>query len=183
MSTSTKLTVAETISKLKEKNPNPRRIYNKAELTLLVQAMLNDSEYVALNTKVKAGIFITEERRLAGEFKKALVDLVKQLGLNSDEAKAIVAEYKVPRALAASIIDAVAHASFVYMKDVGKGINLIGESDVQQTIFFRQVGDKSHRIPKTRDGKDPAHSKVKVASHRRLAMKTKVNPIHKQLLK
>jgi hypothetical protein len=178
-----KLSVKETVAKLKEKNPNPRRIYNKSELTLLVQALLSDPEYVAKNTKVKSGKFITEDRTLASEFKKALVDIVKQLGLNAKEAEAAVESYKVPKSLASSIIDAVNHGSFIYMKDIGKGINFIGESDAVQTIFFRKVEEKSHRIPKSRDGKEPAHSKVKVKSHQRMAIKTKVNPSHKTLLK
>ena len=178
-----KLTVQETIQKLKEKNPNPRLIYNGAELTTLVQAILSDPDYVAKNTKIKGGKFITEDRHLAGEFKKALVDLVKQLGLNAKEAEAAVENYRVPKSLAAAVVDAVRHGAHLYMKDIGKGVNFLGEGDTKQTIFYRTVDEKTHRIPQSRDGKGQGHSKVKVAPHSRLSIKTKINPSLKTLLK
>jgi len=180
---STKLTVQETLAKLKEKNPSPRRIYNKSELTLLVQALLSDPDYVAKNTKIKGGKFITEDRHIIGEFRKSLIDLVKQLGLNAKEAEAAIANYKVPKSMASAVIDAVNHGSFLYMKEIGKGVSFIGESDVIQTAFFRPTGQKSHRIPQRKDGKPLTHTKVGVAEHSRMSWKSRVNPDLKTLLK
>lgn len=179
----TKLTVAETVAKLKEKNPNPRKIFNKAELTQLVQAVLVDPDYAAKFLKVKGGQFITEDRKIADEFKKGLIDLVKQLGLSTKEAEAAVENYRVPKALASAIVDAVNHADHLYMKEVGKGVTLLGDGDAQQTLYYREVGEKTHHIPKKKDGTPSEYSSVRVKSHGRLAMKTRVNPSKKELLK
>lgn len=180
---STELTVAQTLAKLKENNPNPRKIYNRNELTSLVQAILSDDTYLAKVLKVKGGEFLTEDRQLAGAFKKALVDVVKKLGLNTKEAEDAIADYKVSKALAASIIDAVSYGQHTYMKEVGKGVTLLGDGDVQQTFFFKEVGEKTHNIPKDRNGNAPAHSQVKVQPHARIGTKVKYNPALKQLLK
>lgn len=178
-----KLTVAETLAKLKENNPNPRHIYNRNELTALVQAILSDDQYLAKVLRVKGGNFLTEDLQLAGAFKKALVDVVKQLGLNTKEAEEAIAGYKVSKALAASIVDAVSHGQHTYMKQVGKGVTLLGDGDVQQTFFFKEVGEKTHNIPKDRNGNAPVHSQVKVQPHARIGTKVKYNPALKQLLK
>jgi hypothetical protein len=182
-----KITVKETIEKLQEKNKSPRRVFNKSEVTMLVQAILSDSEYIAQQLKIKEGKFIKEDRHLSKEFKKALTDILKQLGLKSDEALSIVAEYKVPKSLAAAVIDAVHHADHVYMDQVGKGIKFLGAGDVDQVFFMREIGERErqYRVPKDKDGnvRPSEYSRIRIKKHRRISAKTRYNPEAKTLLK
>ena len=179
-----KITVKDTILKLKEKNPSPKKMYNKSELTEIVLALMNDAEYVAKNTKIKSGAFITEDRHLADDFRKALIDVLKGVGLKQAEAEEIATAYKIPKSLAGSIIDLVHAGDFLYMSEVGKGIKFIGESDVEQTMYLRGMNERSHRIPQTGlNGAKSDYSSVKVAPHARIALKTKVNPSFRKLLK
>jgi len=179
---SVKITVKEAVQKLKEKNANPRKIYNKSELTFLVQAIMNDETYVTKNTKIKQGQFINEDHSLTDAFKKALADILKQFSLNSKESADVIENYRIPKSFASSVIDIVHHADHIYMDQIGKGIRFIGPSDVIQTVFVRKVDDREHRIPDTNQNKTSGHSKVKIKSHKRIAIKTKVNPSLKTLL-
>lgn len=187
MTATVKLTVKDTLSKLKESNPNPRRLYNRNELTALVQALMTDDDYTAENTKIKSGEFVTEERHLAKEVKKALVDLLKQIGLSAAEAQAAVEEYKVPKALAAAAIDTVHHADFLYMAEVGKGVKFLGKTDVDQTFFLRDVEARTrqYRVPAGKDGtpRTSEYKSQKVAAHQRIHSKARLNPKLKELLK
>jgi sulfur carrier protein ThiS len=179
------VSVNETIDKLKEKNPSPRKVYNKAELTQIVEAVLSDKDYVAQNTKIKKGEFIKEDRHLSKEFKKALAEILKQLGLNSSEALAAVEEYKVPKSLAAVMVDAVHHADFLYMDKIGKAVKFHGSGDVDQTFFMRDFDERVRRshVPNQKDGEGkPVVKDVKFKKHRKIATKSRYNPTIKDLL-
>jgi sulfur carrier protein ThiS len=179
------VSVNETIAKLVEKNPSPRKVFNKAELTTLVEAILSDKDYVAQNTKIKKGEFITEDRRLSAEFKKALAEILKQLGLNSSEALAAVDEYKVPKSMAAVMVDAVHHADFLYMDKVGKAVKFHGTGDVDQTFFMREFEERTRRshVPNQKDAAgNPVVKDVKFKKHRKISTKSRYNPKVKDLL-
>lgn len=178
---SVKISVKSTISELKEKNAKPKHMYNKAELSRLVLAMMNDEEYITENTKIKSGEFIVEQRQLSADFKKALVDVLKAVGLKGAEAEELVKTYKIPKSLAAAVIDVVHACDFLYMNEVGKGIRFIGAGDSVQTMYMRKVGERTHRIPK-KDGESSKYSGVKIGKHVKLDFKTKINPAFKALL-
>ena len=177
-----KITVKETIQKLQEKNVKPRKIFNKAELTAIVQAIMCDSEYVTKNTKIKQGQFVNDDHSFTAEFKKALADILKQFGLNSKEAAGVIEDYHIPKSFAGAMVDIVHHADHLYMNDIGKGIRFIGPSDTIQTFFARTVDDREHRIPDIKKDGVGAHSKVRISGHKRISVKTKVNPTLKMLL-
>lgn len=177
--------VDDVIQRLKEKNPSPRKVFNKSELTSIVEALLSDPNYVAKNTKVKKGEFITEDRFLGKEFKKAVADILKQLGLNSNEALAALENYKVPKSLAAVVIDAVHHADHLYMDKVGKAVKFFGVGDVEQTFFMRDFDERVRRshVPNQKDGSGrPMIKNIKFKKHRKIAMKSRYNPKVKDLL-
>jgi len=180
------VSVQDAIQRLKEKNPSPRKVYNKSELTLLVEAVLSDKQYVAQNIKVKKGEFITEDRRLGEEFKEAIAEILKQVGLNSNEALAALENYKVPKKLAAVVIDAVHHADHLYMDKIGKGVKFYGVGDVDQTFFMRDFEERTRRshVPNQK-GKDgaPVIKNIKFKEHRKISVKSRYNPKIKDLLK
>lgn len=178
------LTVKETISKLKEANPNPRKLFTKKEVTTLVTALLSDDTYAAKEMKVKNKEFVTEDRHLAKEFKAALTEvLVKQLKLSKEDAEKIVADYKAPKSLVNAMIDTVNHANHLYMTEVGKAVRFLGTGDTVYSLYLNEVGEKTHRIPLGKDGKPKGNAKaVKVAKHARIAVKNRVNPSMKTLL-
>jgi len=180
------LSVEDTIKKLQEKNPSPRKVFNKTELTAIVEAVLSDPNYVAQNIKIKKGQFITEDRRLSAEFKKALAEILKHLGLNSNEALSALENYKVPKSLASVVIDAVHHADHLYMDKVGKAVKFFGVSDVDQTFFMRDFEERTRRshVPNQKDANgNPVVRNIKFNKHRKIATKSRYNPSIKMLLK
>ncbi len=187
MSSTVKLTVKETLDALIKANPDPKKKFNKAELTHLVLAMLSDTEYITKDTKIKGGQFVTEDRYLGKEFREALAELLKGIGLKQAEADELAANYKIPKKFAESISDIIFSSSYLYMDKVGKGIRLIGEGDAIQTIAKYKVETRSYKIPNTfnKDGQksDKAAGRVEIKDHYRLGIKSKVNPALKSILK
>lgn len=177
--------VVDVIAKLQEKNKNPRKVCNNGEINEIVKALLEDGEYIAENTKIKKGEWLTEGVQLSAEFKKEVAALLKQLGLNGQEAAAALENFTISKKFAEVISKTASHANHLYMHKVGKGVRFWGVSDVDQTIFARKISEKVRETPvpntKGADGK-PEKKKYKYAEHTKLVTRTTINPTMRELL-
>lgn len=146
---------------------NKKRGFSRTDFNKLATAFLNNTEYTSVRAKTKNGALVEEQIMPVKAFRKMLETILKDFGVDKQEAARILDNYEIKKA--DCMYELCSELIYEYM-NTGKKFDFIAKPDWNTTLWIDEVEETttSHKVPKTGEV-----VKVKKDKHRVTKRKSK----------
>ncbi|WP_304576658.1 hypothetical protein [Romboutsia ilealis] len=144
-----------------------KRGFSRTDFNKLATAFLNNTEYTSVKAKTKNGALVEEEIMPVKAFRKMLEVILKDFGVDKQEAARVLDNYEIKKA--DCMYELCSELIYEYM-NAGKKFDFIAKPDWNTTLWIDEEAPstKKHKIPKT-----DKYVEVKKEKHRVTKRKSK----------
>ena len=161
-----------------EGGKKPRKTKNSEQYYQMLIALCSDEDYVTKNVKeISNGEVVTEDMRLAPEFRKILVSALKK-NTNMSEAEAIEAakSFKLTTEQAKTLSNIVHECDYLIMKECSKKVQFIKKPGLDISLTIEEAPESIRPNPQ-----DPT-KKIKIKKHDRVKVQQSLHAFQKECM-
>lgn len=125
-----------------------KRGFSRTDFNKLAVAFLNNTEYKSVRAKTKNGALVEEEIMPVKAFRKMLETILRDFGVDKQEASRILDNYDIKKA--DCMYELCSELIYEYM-NAGKKFDFIAKPDWNTTIWIDEVAAETstHKVPKS----------------------------------
>lgn len=152
-----------------EDGKKKKRGFSRTEFNRLAKAFVNDHNFTSTRAKTKGGVMVEEEIMPVKEFRKMLETMLKDFGVDKQEAAAVLDTYEFKKF--DGMYEFCSELIYQYM-NTGKRFDFVPKVDWNTTLWIDEVEECESYHINPKDPKGPK-KKVKKQKHRVTGKKSK----------